>query len=259
VILALKSLSKDKNTELAIHRGEKWLLSMQNDDGSWSAFDKNNNHRIIEWYLKLRNYNIGKGPGLVLDRGSPDLTAHVLEALADHAYNKQSKAIQRAVKWLKKAQDKDGSWFGRWGLCYIYGTSAVLEALGKLGVNQDEPYIQKAIHFLEEHQNPDGGFGEVPDAYYDPAFKAKGPSTLTQTSWALLALIKIGRVNSICVKKGIAFLNQRIREDQHKDELLFQAVAAPPMYQRYELYPIYFPLMALHLFKQEAHLPGFWT
>jgi len=157
---------------------------MQNSDGSWSAFDKNNNHRIIEWYLKLRKYNIGKGKGLVLDRGTADLTAHAIDAISDFGYDQQNRQIKRAIRWLKKDQKSDGSWFGRWGLCYIYGTSAVLEALANAGEALDKSYIQKAIDFLKSHQNEDGGFGESPESYHDTKWKGKGVSTLTQTAWA---------------------------------------------------------------------------
>lgn len=247
VLRALKPFNKDKAYQETINRGLKWLLSMQNSDGSWSAFDRNNNHGIIEFYLKLRKYNIGKGPGLVLDRGTPDLSAHALETLAAYGFDRSALEVRKAIVWLKKNQCTDGSWFGRWGLCYIYGTSAVLEALAAIGVSSKEDWIRNAVNFLKSRQNPDGGFGEVPESYYDPSKKGIGPSTLTQTSWALLGLINSGEGKSKAVKKGIAFIKKRLREIDPQKERYFQAVAAPPLFQRYELYPLYFPLMALKI------------
>jgi squalene-hopene/tetraprenyl-beta-curcumene cyclase len=223
---------------------------MQNRDGSWAAFDRNNNHRIIEYYLRFRKYNIGMGRGLILDRGTADLTAHVLETLASFDYSKDHQEVQKAIKWLRKEQNTDGSWFGRWGLTYLYGTSAVLEAMHSLKLDPREDFIQKAIHFLKACQNPDGGFGECPESYYSDDKKGKGVSTLTQTSWVVLALVKSGEKEAIEVKKALAFLLERLDRDDQPMELEFQAVAAPPLYQRYEYYPYYFPLMALKAYRE---------
>lgn len=251
VLQALNTQIEKREYRSATNIGLKWLLSMQNNDGSWSAFDRNNNHLIIEWYLNFRNYNIGIGPGLALDRGSPDLTAHALEAIAGFGFDRNSTEVKKAIKWLKQKQMEDGSWFGRWGLCYLYGTGAVLEALHSVGENMKLPYIQNAVRFICRHQNPDGGWGECPEAYYDKKKKGKGPSTLTQTSWAVRGLIKAGENTSPQVEKGIAYLFDKLDIPGSLDENHYQAVAAPPLYQRYELYPYYFPLMAL-----KAYRPG---
>ena len=228
--------------------GLNWLLSMQNRDGSWAAFDRNNNNKIPDWYLKFRSYYIGNGPGLLLDEGTPDLTAHALEALADFGYSIEDKKVFTAVKWLKKKQEKDGSWFGRWGLCYLYGTSSVLCGLHAIGENMNFKYIKRAVEFLKKNQNADGGFGEVPEAYFKKENRAKGPSDPTQTAWVIMGLLAAAERDSNTVKRAIQYLISQLKEDGSYPSINFQAVAAPPLYQRYELYPVYFPLMALQKF-----------
>jgi squalene-hopene/tetraprenyl-beta-curcumene cyclase len=228
--------------------GLNWLLSMQNRDGSWAAFDKNNNNKLPDWYLKFRKYYIGNGPGLILDEGTPDLTAHSLEALAEFGFNSRHENVKKAVKWLKKHQEKDGSWFGRWGLCYLYGTSSVLCGLKAIGEDMSQGFIQKAIDFLTKHQNKDGGFGEVPEAYFIKAKSAKGPSDATQTAWVIMGLLAAGEHDSMSMIRAIKYLVNELKEDGSYDSMHYQAVAAPPLFQRYELYPVYFPLMALQKF-----------
>ena len=255
VLQALKKGSMNPARENSVKTGLNWLLSMQNSDGSWAAFDRNNNHNIIEWYLNLRKYNIGNGRGLVLDRGTPDLTAHAMMTLSVFGYKNESAEILKAKKWLQGQQCADGSWFGRWGLCYIYGTGGVLEALKSIGEDMTSEYVRNSVRFILSLQNNDGGFGELPEAYYDEKHKGKGPSTLTQTAWAILGLISAGETGSAEVAKGINFICNRIAKNGYPLELEYQAVAAPPMYQRYELYPYYFPLMALKKYSESIKIP----
>ena len=231
--------------EESIRRGLNWLLSMQNRDGSWGAFDRNNNSRIVPWYLKLRHYYIGDGPGLITDGGTPDLTAHALETLAHFGYSLKNKEVGRAIRWLKKQQQPDGSWFGRWGLCYLFGTSSVLVALESVGENMNQPYILKAIDFLEKNQQADGGYGERPEAYFDPAFKGQGPSDPTQTAWVVMGLLAAGKSEHPSVSNAVEYLIHQISKGEKYHPQQFHAVAAPPLYQRYEWYPVYYPLMAL--------------
>jgi squalene-hopene/tetraprenyl-beta-curcumene cyclase len=245
--LVLRSLSRLglNQDHPQIEAGLQWLLSMQNRNGSWAAFDKNNHKPLPEWYLNFRNYYIGNGPGLILDRGTPDVTAHVLESLAPFNFPDKERTIHRTIRWLRKKQEKDGSWFGRWGLCYLYGTSAVLTALMATGQDPEEEYIQDAIRFLKKNQNSDGGFGEVPEAYFDPAKKGKGPSDPTQTAWVVMALDATCEYSSSTLIRAVGYLIDQLQPDGNYPSVRFHAVAAPPLYQKYELYPVYFPLMAL--------------
>lgn len=249
VLRSIKALREEPGFAQAIDRGIRWLWSMQNRDGSWGAFDRNNNKFLPEWYLNFRRYYIGDGPSLMVDRGTPDLTAHALESLASYGFKKGDARIDKAIRWLKSTQNSDGSWFGRWGLVYLYGTSQVLTALGALGEEMNQIYIQRAAKFLLCAQNEDGGFGESPEAYFDPVKKAKGPSEPSQTAWVVMGLIATGHQESETVEKAIQYLVKKLKPDGSYDTALFQAVAAPPLYQRYELYPVYFPLMALRQFQ----------
>ena len=248
VLMALHMMDKNGQLESRIGRGLDWLLTMQNSNGSWGAFDRNNNHKIIEFGVHFKKYNIGQGSGLILDFGTPDLTAHVIEALGELGFTTNAKVIKKAVRWLKKAQCADGSWFGRWGLCYVYGTAAVLNGLHAVGEDMESPCVRRGVAFLKKCQNPDGGFGEVPEAFYDLSKKGVGISTPTQTAWVISGLISAGEGRSPEVVKGINYLITNIQADGTYDEKYFQAVAAPPLYQRYELYPFYFPLFTLQAY-----------
>lgn len=244
VLRSLLSLGLPKDHP-QIKRGLNWLLSMQNRDGSWAAFDKNNLGKLPEWYMKLRNYYIGDGPGLMLDSGTPDLTAHALECLGAFGYSLHDVPVKKAIRYLMRKQEKDGSWFGRWGLSYLYGSSAVLCGLAAIGEDLNKGYIRKTVSFLMAHQNKDGGFGEVPEAYFDPLKRAKGPSDPTQSAWVVLGMVAAGQAPSKSVAAAVAYLIKTLDENGRYPISHFHAVAAPPLYQRYELYPVYFPLMAL--------------
>jgi squalene-hopene/tetraprenyl-beta-curcumene cyclase len=249
--LVLRSLSRlgMKKDHPQVKRGLDWLLSMQNRDGSWAAFDKNNLGKLPEWYMKLRGYYIGDGPGLMLDSGTPDLTAHALECLGNFGYTMQDIPVKKAMKYLLCHQEKDASWFGRWGLCYLYGTSSVLRALAAVGEDMEKEYIRKAVGFLRAHQNEDGGFGEEPEAYFDPQKRGKGPSDPTQSAWVVLGLLAAGERTSNSVASAVDYLTRTLGNKGEYSTSYFHAVAAPPLYQRYELYPVYFPLLALKKFE----------
>ena len=168
----------------AIGRGLRWITGMQSADGGWGAFDADNTSTLV---TKLPFCDFGA----VIDPPSADVTAHVVEALAAEG-QAGSRAVRRGVVWLLRAQEPDGSWFGRWGANYVYGTGAVVPALIAAGVPASKPAIQRAVRWLEEHQNPDGGWGEDLRSYDDPGLAGQGTSTASQTAWALLALLAAG-------------------------------------------------------------------
>ena len=166
----------------AFERAIAWLTGMQSRDGGWGAFDADNTKRLV---TKLPFCDFGE----VIDPPSADVTAHTVEALCAEG-QADSKAVRRGVAWLLRAQEPDGSWFGRWGANYVYGTGAVVPALLAAGVLPGKPVIRRAVTWLIGHQNPDGGWGEDLRSYTDKAWAGCGESTASQTAWALLALAR---------------------------------------------------------------------
>ena len=157
---------------------------MQSKDGGWGAFDADNTRKLVN---KLPFCDFGA----VIDPPSADVTAHIVEAFAAEGRATEP-AARRGVVWLLRAQEPDGSWFGRWGANYLYGTGAVVPALIAAGVKPSKPAIRRAVAWLEQHQNPDGGWGEDLRSYDDQALGGRGESTASQTAWALLALLAAG-------------------------------------------------------------------
>jgi squalene-hopene/tetraprenyl-beta-curcumene cyclase len=186
VVLALRRVGPDADprTAAAVQRGISWLTGMQSRDGGWGAFDADNTRKIV---TRLPFCDFGE----VIDPPSADVTAHTVEALAAAGLG-AGQAARRGVTWLLRAQERDGSWFGRWGANYVYGTGAVVPALIAAGVLPGKPPIRRAVSWLREHQNPDGGWGEDLRSYDDPALAGRGESTASQTAWALLALLAAG-------------------------------------------------------------------
>jgi squalene-hopene/tetraprenyl-beta-curcumene cyclase len=170
--------------QAAIERGLRWLAGMQSKDGGWGAFDADNTRKLVN---KLPFCDFGA----VIDPPSADVTAHIVEAFAAEG-RAGDPVVRRGVVWLLRAQEPDGSWFGRWGANYVYGTGAVVPALIAAGVKPSKPAIRRAVAWLETHQNPDGGWGEDLRSYDDPALAGHGESTASQTAWALLALLAAG-------------------------------------------------------------------
>jgi len=183
VLLALRRLQSDRRPEIApaIERGTRWTVGMQSRDGGWGAFDADNTHHLIE---KLPFCDFGA----VIDPPSADVTAHVVELLG-HSGMAHTEAAQRGIQWLLRAQEPDGSWFGRWGANYVYGIGAVVPALIAAGLDRDSLTVRRAVRWLEQHQNGDGGWGEDLRSYDEPAWHGRGTSTASQTAWALLALL----------------------------------------------------------------------
>jgi squalene-hopene/tetraprenyl-beta-curcumene cyclase len=182
--------------------------------------------------------------GEVIDPPSADVTAHALEMLAALGRG-ESDSARRAIAWLTAEQEADGSWFGRWGINHVYGTGAVVPALIAAGVPAGDERIRRAVRWLEDHQNPDGGWGEDARSYVDPAWIGRGPSTASQTAWALLALHAAGE-ESLAMRRGVRFLLTSQREDGGWDEPEYTGTGFPGhFYINYHLYRIVFPIMAL--------------
>ncbi len=227
--------------QASCRRGTRWVLDMQGDDGGWAAFDKNNNKTIFA-HIPFSDFITP------LDPGSPDVTAHVIELLSQSG-SECLPYFQKGLEYLKNSQQEDGSWYGRWGVNYIYGTGLVLACLQAAGEDPDQAYIKKGARWLKEHQNADGGWGESCKSYEDPALRGKGESTASQTAWALIGLIGAGETHSQAARRGIDYLVETQAPNGGWIENHFTGTGFPrAFYLRYGLYKIYFPLMAMAKF-----------
>jgi squalene-hopene/tetraprenyl-beta-curcumene cyclase len=240
VVLALRAVEPPESTRMrdAIDRGGRWLVGMQSSDGGWGAFDADN----CRWMIRdIPFCDFGE----VIDPPSADVTAHAVEMLAALG-QAGGEPARRGVDWLLEHQERDGSWFGRWGVNYVYGTGAVVPALVAAGIARDHPAIRRAVAWLERHQNEDGGWGEDCRSYDDPAWIGTGPSTASQTAWALLALEAAGEERSPAVHRGVGWLVKTQRRDGSWDEPQYTGTGFPSdFYINYHLYRLVFPLMAL--------------
>jgi len=224
--------------EKAFLRGLNWILSMQSSNGGWAAFDVDNTKAIFT-YIPFADHNA------MIDPSTGDLTARVLEYLGRLGWPASDPRIQRAVNFLRKDQAPEGPWYGRWGVNYIYGTSGALRALETLGLARHAE-CQKAVAWLRAAQNPDGGFGESCASYDDPQLKGRGPSTPSQTAWALIGLLASGEPTEPAVKLAITYLLDQQRENGAWTEAAFTGTGFPRVfYLRYHLYRNVFPLYAL--------------
>jgi squalene-hopene/tetraprenyl-beta-curcumene cyclase len=242
VVLALRRVElgmRGGDNRAAIRRGLRWLEGMQCKDGGWGAFDADNTRELVN---KLPFCDFGA----VIDPPSADVTAHIVEAFAAEGLAAET-ACRRGVIWLLNHQEPDGSWFGRWGANYLYGTGAVVPALVAAGVKPHKPQIRRAVAWLESVQNEDGGWGEDLRSYDDPAtWSGRGASTASQTAWALLALLAAGERDGAAVERGIRWLAGTQRADGTWDEPYYTGTGFPrDFYLNYHLYRLAFPLSAL--------------
>lgn len=243
VILALRGAGHPESHRIdaAVERAVRWTFGMQCRDGGWAAFDVDNTSRVCP-QLPFCDF------GEVTDPPSADVTAHVVEMLAGEGLG-EDRRVRRAIEWLLDQQEGDGSWFGRWGANYIYGTGAVVPALVRAGMPVDAVPVRRAVRWLEERQNADGGWGEDLRSY-EPGeagavWRGRGESTPSHTAWALLALLAAGE-RTPAVERGIAWLGRMQNADGSWDEPQFTGTGFPgDFYIRYHLYRQVFPMMAL--------------
>jgi squalene-hopene/tetraprenyl-beta-curcumene cyclase len=238
VLLALHTAGYQDDPSL-YDRVVRWLLSFQNRDGGWAAFDKDVQNPLLE-NVPFADHNA------ILDPSCCDVTARVLEILGDLGFRPAHPAIRRAARFLKEKQESDGSWYGRWGVNYIYGTSQVLRGLRAIGVDMDKPWVRRGRDWLEAHQNEDGGWGETVASYEDPSLRGQGASTPSQSAWALLGLCAFPEMNRKSVEKGVEYLVSTQNPDGSWSETLITGTGFPRVfYLKYDMYRNNWPLMAL--------------
>ena len=250
VLMALQRVKYADPTRMegAIRRGIQWLLSMQNRDGGWGAFDRDNNKTFL-CNIPFADHNA------MIDPSTADVTARVVECLGRFGWPAEHPAIQRAVKFLVQDQCNDGSWFGRWGVNFIYGTSGVLRALETVSLTTRE-YCQRAVTWLRNVQKADGSFGESLRSYDMPATKGEGPSTASQTAWGLIGLLAGADLNDPAIGKAVSYLVHQQQEDGSWGEPDFTGTGFPGVfYLKYHLYRNSFPVYALARYANHLHRP----
>ncbi|MFQ5426135.1 MAG: squalene--hopene cyclase, partial [Gaiellales bacterium] len=236
--LALDELGRGR---AAVERACEWIASMQSENGGWGAFDVDNDS---DWLYDIPFCDFGA----VIDPPSVDVSAHAIELLAGRPGYED--VVRRGVQYLLTEQEDDGSWFGRWGVNYVYGVGAALPALEAIGFGRDHPSVRRAVGWLERHQNADGGFGEDCRSYDEGsegrAWRGRGSSTPSQTAWALIGLVAAGAASSSAAERAARWLCRVQRADGDWEEREFTGTGFPRDFLiRYHLYRIVWPLIAL--------------
>ena len=261
---AAKSFPDSARIRYALKRAVDWVAGMVCSNGAWAAFDKDNTQDLIR---RIPFCDFGEA----LDPPSVDVTAHVVEALGWLGRDLNDPLVARAVDYIRREQEAEGSWFGRWGVNHIYGTAAVLPALEKVGENMQADYVVRACNWLVSRQNPDGGWGETCASYMDDELRGRGPSTASQTGWAILSLVAQGGSEfRPSIEAGLDYLAKTQTPDGTWKEEHFTGTGFPGygggartiikpgqttlqqgrelsrgFMLRYHMYRHYFPLMAL--------------
>ena len=254
VLLALKAVDnpRERYQHEAAQRGIQWVFGMQCRGGGWASFDRNNDKKIFE-SIPFADHNA------MIDPPTVDITGRILEMLASYGYTRRDPRVEKAVQFILRKQESDGSWFGRWGVNYLYGTFLVLRGLQAMDYSYLEPAVQQAAEWIRSVQNADGGWGESCGTYDDSTQRGVGPSTPSQTAWALLGLLAANDTRSDSVAKGVRWLTERQHEDGSWDELMpgrngesyYTGTGFPRVfYLGYHLYKQYFPLLALTTYRR---------
>ena len=254
VLLALRKIPTDnvKKRDECFERGLKWMMAFQCKDGGWAAFDKDCTKNILE-KVPFADHNA------MLDPECADITARILELLGYEGWDTNHPQIKDALKYVRDQQEEDGSWYGRWGVNYIYGTWQALRGLRALNVDMNQSWLQKAKRWLESVQHSDGGWGERCNTYDDPVFKGQGPSTASQTAWAVMGLCAFGDPDLPSLRCGIEYLIRNQNKDGSWSEDEITGTGFPKVfYLKYDMYRNAWPLLALATYKQllEGRPPG---
>jgi len=258
VLMALRLIRPKNSDEMAklFRRAINWQLSFQCRDGGWAAFDKDVTNRWLE-DMPFADHNA------ILDPTCSDLTARTLELFGYIGFDRRAKFVRRAIRYLIQTQDDDGSWYGRWGVNYIYGTWQVLRGLRAIGENMTQDWILRGRDWLESCQNDDGGWGETCASYENPVVKGKGESTASQTAWALMGLCACGDLDRPSVQRGLRYLLATQKRDGAWEEPQITGTGFPRVfYLKYDMYRQNFPLLALATYinyrSGRDHYPSFY-
>lgn len=245
VLLALRKVptANPARRDASLKRGLDWTLTFQCRDGGWAAFDKDCTNGILE-KVPFADHNA------MLDPECADITARILELLGYEDFPADHPQIQKALHFLRQHQETDGSWYGRWGVNYIYGTWQVLRGMRALKWNMQEPWLLKGGAWLESVQHPDGGWGERCNTYDDPVFKGQGPSTASQTAWAVMGLCAFDDPHRPSLVRGVEYLLQHQNPDGSWTELEITGTGFPKVfYLKYDMYRNSWPLLALATYR----------
>ncbi|MGH7369389.1 MAG: squalene--hopene cyclase, partial [Candidatus Methylomirabilaceae bacterium] len=241
--LSKSVLPDEPGKRAAMEQALKWAMPMQSQSGGWASYDKDNDRLFLN-EIPFADHKV------LLDPPTADLTGRMLEMLGHLGHTRSKPAAERAVAFLRREQEPEGCWYGRWGVNYLYGTWSVLAGLRAIGEPMDQPYIRRATEWLISRQNPDGGWGESCSSYDDPRAAGRGTSAPSQTAWALLGLLHAGLARHPAVSMGIDYLLRTQSADGGWEEREFTGTGFPRvLYLRYHLYRLYFPLWALSLFR----------
>ena len=239
VVAMALDCTKNPDFDAGLDRAVEWIVGMQSEDGGWGSFDADNKHTYLN-HIPFADH------GALLDPPSEDVTARCVSMLAQLGHEAGRDAMARGLACLRKTQQPDGSWFGRWGTNYIYGTWSVLCAFNAAGEDMSAPHIRKAVTWLRRRQCSDGGWGEDGSSYWSQTRDVVKQSTASQTAWAVLALMAAGEVDSEPVRRGIDYLLRASRDGARWEEPWHTAVGFPRVFfLRYHGYSAYFPLWAL--------------
>ena len=246
VLLALRLVATDnpQKRDECFQRGLKWMMAFQCKDGGWAAFDKDCTKNILE-KVPFADHNA------MLDPECADITARILELLGYEGYDQNHPQVKEALHFLRKQQEPDGSWYGRWGVNYIYGTWQALRGLRAMNIDMSQPWLQRAKTWLESVQHMDGGWGERCNTYDDPVFKGQGPSTASQTAWAVMGLCAFDDPENPALKRGIEYLTRTQNTDGSWTEHETTGTGFPKVfYLKYDIYRNAWPLLALATYRK---------